>query len=57
MFKVELHRDADRWWWRLKNAKNGKVLATSEVYRTRRSAEVIAISVADSLGCDYKDRT
>lgn len=40
------------WWWVLKSAGNGAVLATSETYSTRRKALAAAQALADALGIE-----
>lgn len=51
-YKVELHRSLvdGQYWWRLLSKNNGKVLATSELYKRKSSAYRVAMDVAIKLG-------
>lgn len=54
MFQITLHSrpggTARYWWWTLRSAGNGAVLATSETYTTRRKALEAARKVNSRLG-------
>jgi len=45
------------YWWVLKSAGNGAVLATSEMYTTHRAALKTATALAAALGVEVEDRT
>jgi uncharacterized protein YegP (UPF0339 family) len=44
-------------WWQLKSAGNGAVLATSETYKTKRKAFDTASALAIELGIEVEDQT
>jgi uncharacterized protein YegP (UPF0339 family) len=49
-FKIEvLASGPTSWYWRLKSARNGQILATSEVYATRQAALATAKSIRKGL--------
>ncbi len=50
-YRVEMvKRPLARWYWRLKDASNGKVIAHSENYSRRTDALSVATSLAQALG-------
>jgi uncharacterized protein YegP (UPF0339 family) len=56
-FRVALHigkAAKTTWWWVIRSAGNGAVLATSEVYGRRRDAERTARAVAEALGVELE---
>jgi uncharacterized protein YegP (UPF0339 family) len=53
---VKRHEDPHEWWWTLKSATNGKTLAHSETYRTRRARNKTAHELAAKLGARIVDR-
>lgn len=57
-YRLELHtnRRLRDWWWTLR-ASNGKALAHSEMYKTRRAAMDTARNLAYALRIDVDDCT
>jgi uncharacterized protein YegP (UPF0339 family) len=45
------------WWWVLKATGNGAILATSEVYTTKRKALTAADALAEKLDIEVEDKT
>lgn len=60
MYRLTLHAARGwpngHWWWALR-ARNGKTLAHSENYTTRRAALQTARRLARALGIEVEDRT
>ncbi len=55
-YRIVLDGVSGRHWWKLK-ARNGKILAHSEVYSTRRAALHTARLLAEALGVFVEDGT
>lgn len=49
MDRIEVEVKDQSFWWRLK-ARNGRVLATSEMYSSKGKARAMAAKVATRLG-------
>jgi uncharacterized protein YegP (UPF0339 family) len=58
-YRVELYRNVitGQYWWTLVAAGNGKMLAHSESYTTRRAAIDTVGGLVAALGCEFEDRT
>lgn len=58
MYRIQLRsRRPASYWWVLKAASNGAILATSEMYTTKRKALQTADQLAEVLDVEVEDTT
>jgi uncharacterized protein YegP (UPF0339 family) len=51
-YKIQIIKRGSKYWWRLKRKTNGRIIATSETYRSRRNCEDTVEELNKILNCE-----